>query len=94
MELVIGWIGFSIAAAIYAERVGRSGFGWFCLSLLLSPLLGFILLLALPSKVARPIVVNGEVATPDTHVRCPDCKELIRKDARVCMHCRAKLVPQ
>ena len=34
------------------------------------------------------------IVSPDTHVRCPDCKELVRKEARVCKHCRAALVPQ
>lgn len=33
-------------------------------------------------------------ASPDTHVRCPDCKELVLKEARVCKHCGCKLVPQ
>ena len=33
------------------------------------------------------------VATPDTHVRCPDCKELVVKDAKVCKHCQARLLP-
>lgn len=32
-------------------------------------------------------------ATPDTHVKCPDCRELVIKDARVCKHCGCKLVP-
>lgn len=31
---------------------------------------------------------------PDTHHRCPDCKELIRKDAATCRFCGARLVPQ
>ncbi len=31
--------------------------------------------------------------TPETHVRCPDCRELVMKDAKVCKHCQAKLVP-
>jgi hypothetical protein len=30
---------------------------------------------------------------PWTHVRCPDCRELIRKDAAVCSHCGCRLVP-
>lgn len=30
---------------------------------------------------------------PDTHVRCPDCRELVRKDAVVCKHCGCKLIP-
>jgi hypothetical protein len=32
--------------------------------------------------------------TPDTHVHCPDCRELVRKDARVCKHCHCSLTPQ
>jgi hypothetical protein len=33
-------------------------------------------------------------ASPDTHVKCPDCKELVLKDANICKHCGCKLVPQ
>ena len=33
-------------------------------------------------------------ASPDTHVRCPDCRELVLKEARKCKHCGCKLVPQ
>lgn len=32
--------------------------------------------------------------TPDTHVKCPDCAELVLKEARVCKHCGCRLVPQ
>lgn len=32
--------------------------------------------------------------TPETHVKCPDCAELIRKEARKCKHCGCSLVPQ
>lgn len=44
------------------------------------------------------ILVSSErrkgVPTPETHVRCPDCRELVRKDARKCMHCGTGLIPQ
>ena len=33
-------------------------------------------------------------ATPQTHVRCPDCRELVRHDARKCKHCGVALIPQ
>lgn len=36
---------------------------------------------------------SGE-PTPDTHVRCPDCAELVRREARKCKHCGCALVPQ
>lgn len=35
-----------------------------------------------------------EKISQDTHVRCPDCKSLVPKEARVCRYCRCKLVPQ
>lgn len=34
------------------------------------------------------------VPTPETHVRCPDCRELVLRDARVCKHCGLRLTPQ
>lgn len=33
-------------------------------------------------------------ASPDTHVRCPDCRELVLREARACKHCGCKLIPQ
>jgi hypothetical protein len=45
--LVVIWIGLCIAVGILAARYGRSGFGWFVLSMLLSPLLGVAFVLAL-----------------------------------------------
>lgn len=32
--------------------------------------------------------------TPRTHVRCPDCKEFVLKEARRCKHCGCVLVPE
>jgi hypothetical protein len=39
---------------------------------------------------------SGGVAkvSPDTHVKCPDCRELILKEARKCKHCGTMLTPQ
>ena len=42
-------------------------------------------------KTKKP---NPNAPTPETHVRCPDCRELVLKEARVCKHCDCKLVPQ
>lgn len=36
---------------------------------------------------------EGEKPTPRTHVRCPDCAELIMRQARICKHCGCKLKP-
>lgn len=40
----------------------------------------------------KTVIVRA--ATPDTHIKCPDCRELILKDARVCKHCGCKLIPE
>ena len=43
MEIFILWFALSIAVGIFASNYrSRSGIGWFLLSLLISPLLGFI----------------------------------------------------
>jgi hypothetical protein len=86
--IIVSWLIFSIVVAIVASSRGRSRFGWFLLSLLFSPLLMLILVALLPSRKA-----DSNAPTEDTHVRCPDCCELVLNEARVCKHCGAKLVP-
>ena len=39
-------------------------------------------------------VMGAGEPTPETHVRCPDCAEWVRKKALVCKHCGRKLIPQ
>lgn len=33
-------------------------------------------------------------AEADTHVKCPDCAELVLREAKKCKHCGCTLVPQ
>lgn len=57
--IVFFWLGFSVAVAMFASiRRNRSGFGWFLLSLLISPLLSVIFLLIVPVKVSEPLIIN------------------------------------
>jgi uncharacterized membrane protein YhdT len=44
---IVLWVGLCIAVGLFANRYGRSGFGWFVMSMILSPLLGFAFVLAL-----------------------------------------------
>ncbi|HWR76769.1 MAG TPA: hypothetical protein VN283_06140 [Thiobacillus sp.] len=57
-------------------------------TLIIPALLGWWGLIALSKQK------TGATPTPDTHVKCPDCRELVLKDARVCKHCGCKLTPQ
>lgn len=47
-----------------------------------------------PSGSAEALTIAATRITPDTHVKCPDCRELVLKDARKCKHCGCALVPQ
>ena len=96
MEAITAWVFFSVLAALFAGRRGRSWLGWFLLSLLISPLITVILLFILPNH-AEPGLErdeSGEVITVKSHVRCPDCRELVRHDARKCKYCGTALIPQ
>lgn len=92
MEIVFFWFLFSVVVAIVAGSRGRSAIGWWLLSMLISPLLGIILVALLPSL--KVVSAAAPAPTPETHVKCPDCRELILKEARVCKHCGCRLVPQ
>lgn len=92
MELFVFWLGIAIVTGIAASSRGRTGFGWFLLGCLFS-ILALIAVLVLPSRNTPALVVGGEVASPDTHVRCPECKELVRADATLCRWCHTKLSP-
>lgn len=91
MAFAVFWLGFAVVVGVYASRRGRSGLGWFLLAAVVSPLLAFLLCLAL-GPLPQP-GSTGQIS-PDTHVKCPDCRELVLADARICKHCGAKLVPQ
>jgi hypothetical protein len=88
MEIALVWLFFSIASAVVASNKGRSGFGWFILGLLFS-FFAFIVVAVLPSLKKDPMA-----PTPETHVRCPECREFVFMDATKCRYCGTALVPQ
>lgn len=89
MTYFLLWFLFAIAVGIFASGRGRSGFGWFLLSLLLSPLLGFVF-----CAVSKNLRAAADAPTTETHVKCPACRELVIKDASKCKHCGTALIPQ
>lgn len=96
MEFFFGWLILAILIGFWAHTKGRFGFGWFVISFMLSPLIGGIIVAILPKagKAAMPRDEAGNVITPNMLIRCGDCRELVRKDARKCKHCGAELNPQ
>lgn len=94
MEIFFFYIGFAILCGILASSRNRSGFGYFILALVISPILCGLLLLIIGRAKGDEAQEAPAGITPETHVKCPDCREFILKDARVCKHCGCKLVPQ
>lgn len=87
MLLSFFWLACVIITTVVAFSKGRSGFGWFILSCFFG-IFALILVALLPSLKADPLT-----PTPQTHVRCPECREFIFMDAAKCKHCGTKLIP-
>ncbi|WP_312839849.1 hypothetical protein [Delftia tsuruhatensis] len=96
MELFFLWLILCVLVGVWASKKGRSGIGAFLFSLFLSPLVGAIIvaLMKPEGEAALPRDELGNPITPATHVHCPDCRELVRKEARKCKHCGSALMPQ
>lgn len=99
LAILFFWVFFAALVGVAAGARGRSGVGWFLLALILSPLLMIILVLVLPNLAERArqtamVAQAGDPITPETHARCPDCREWVRRDALVCKHCRRTLEPE
>ncbi len=56
------------------------------------------LVITIPAHVIYMVVsfIRGRraVPNPSTHVRCPNCHDLVLKEATACEHCNCKLIPQ
>lgn len=46
------------------------------------------------SNTKAAATIKASKPSPETHVKCPDCRELVLKDARKCKHCGCALLPQ
>ena len=86
MEIAIGWLFFAVVVGVIAANRDRSAFGWFLLSLVISPILGLILVLALGTPKSDP-------AADGDHRKCPACAEWVKREAVKCKHCGEPLVP-
>lgn len=66
MEIIVVGTGLSIVVWIFANSRGCSGFGWFCLSMVISPLVAGLLVLVLPNR-KKPAYYFTTPNNPFTH---------------------------
>jgi hypothetical protein len=90
MEIVIIWLGLSVVAGVIANNKGRSGLGFFFLSVLLSPLIGIIA--ALVAKQNVKAVETMQINKGESK-KCPYCAEMIKWEAKVCRYCGKDVAP-
>jgi hypothetical protein len=57
------------------------------------PLLGWIAAIVW-SATGDVKTSDPSAPSPETHIRCPECRELVIRDARKCKHCGCALIPQ
>jgi len=89
MEFVLIAILSGVITAVIAQIKNYSGPLWF--------VLGFFFPVVAPVVIIffkQTLTAENAPPSPETHVKCPDCKELVRKEANKCKHCGCNLVPQ
>jgi ABC-type molybdate transport system permease subunit len=82
--IFILWIILAFVLASTAKNKGRSYGSFLALGLVLSPIIGFIVLMAMGENreaLERQSIANGVTK------RCPFCANQIRKGAIVCQYC-------
>jgi len=83
LNFFLFWIVLSVLVSIFANNKGRSGISFFFISLLLSPVIGFII----------PVVISPireKVAEKSGLKKCSECAEYVQGEARVCRFCGHK----
>lgn len=95
MTFFIFFLIFCLIVAVVAGVKGRSGFGWFIISFLISPLLSLIILLIIgDNKEDLPLVTEDQLLRNGSHRECPSCAEIVKAKAKVCKHCGVDLPEQ
>ncbi|WP_070414677.1 zinc ribbon domain-containing protein [Pseudomonas lundensis] len=93
MEYLIVWLAAAGVCAYFAKQKGRSVGGWFVLGFLL-PVVALVILWVLPSlgfDDAKSQEIARKYGVSSRYRKCPECAELVQREATKCKHCQAEL---
>ena len=89
MEFLVFAVIFGIIAGLIAQSKGRSFLLWAFYGTMIA-------IVAIPhALLLKPTrKVEEATAAEDGYVKCPACAEMVKREARICKHCRTELTPQ
>jgi len=79
--MLLAYLFFSVLVAAYANLIKRSGLAWLLISLFISPLIAFILLVIIGRPTLPGLFAGLGMKT------CPQCAEKVKRAAKICRFC-------
>ncbi len=81
ITIAAAYIFFSLLVGAFAAILKRSGLMWMLISIIISPLFAFIILIILGNPTLPGLFASLGEKT------CPQCAEKIKRKAKICRHC-------
>jgi len=88
------WVVFAVGVGLLAKQRGRSAVNWILISVFISPLLGFVIVMMMKDLALAEALDSVTHDMELTHVKCVHCAEYVAPEASICPYCRGSITPQ